>query len=133
MWFSSISIYSYFLIRKMVYLKMKSFSQNSHLWAVPNHVNIIQNQTRIQNSNLQCSMTNPYFTCLVHPKQCIQLTPLTFPPFYYGLYPKNPCEMKVVYNLLSIWLFHYSFYSLNLYVNQWFCTHLWLCNFDLFH
>ncbi len=33
--------------------------------------------TRIQNSNLQCSMINPYPKCLVHPKPCKHPTPLT--------------------------------------------------------
>jgi hypothetical protein len=127
MWFFSISTYSYFLIPKTICVKIKCFSQNSHLWVVLNYINMIQNQIKIQNSNLQCSMTSPYLKCLVHPKQYNQPTPLTLPPFYFGFYPRDPCEMKenemkVVYNLLNIWLFHYSLRNVNLYVNQWFCT-----------
>ncbi len=92
--------------------------------------------TRIQNSNLQCSMISPYHKCHVHPKQCNQPTPLTLTPLYFGFHPRNPSEMtknemKAFCNLLSTCLLHYNMYNLNLHNNQWLCTHFWLCNSDL--
>jgi len=75
--------------------------------------------TRIQNSNLQCSIS-PYPKCHVHPKQCNQPTPLTLPPLYSRFHPQNPYEMtknemKPFCNLLSIYLLHYNLYSINLH------------------
>ncbi len=95
--------------------------------------------TRIQNSNLQCSMISPYPNCLVHLKPCNHFTPLTLPPLYFGFRLRNPWkmkenEMKVFCNLLSICLLHYNLCNLNLFSNQWLCTHMWFYNSDLlFH
>ncbi len=50
------STYNYYLTFKIVCLRMKSFSQNSHLWAIPSHINMIQNKTRIQNSKFKPTM-----------------------------------------------------------------------------
>jgi hypothetical protein len=91
---------------------------------------------KIQNSNLQCSMINPYPKCLVHLKPYNHFTPLTLPLLYFGFCLQNLCEMtenelRAFYNLLSICLFHYNLYSLNLFSNQWFCTQLWLYNSNL--
>ncbi len=128
--------HNYNNIFALQYEHIHNFCQNSHLWAIPNHINMNQNQTRIQNSNLQCSMISPYPKYLIHPKQCNQPIPLRLPPLYFGSHPRNPYEMKenemkIVGNLLSIWLLHYSIYSLNLCRNQWFCTQLWLCSSNL--
>jgi hypothetical protein len=48
------STYSSFLTPKIVCLRTKSFSQNSHLWAVPSHINMIQTKQefKIQTYNV---------------------------------------------------------------------------------
>ncbi len=86
--------------------------------------------TRIQNSNLQCSMINPYHKCIVHPKPCNHPIPLTLPLLYFGFLPQNPYEMtknemKTFCYLLSICFLHNNLCNLDLLNNQWFYTHLY--------
>jgi hypothetical protein len=90
-------------------LTMKSFSLEFPSLGSPKSDNHDSKPTRIQNSNLQCSMISPYSKCLVHPKPCNHFTPLTLPLQYFGFRPWNPCEMtenelKAFCNLLSICL-----------------------------
>ncbi len=72
-------------------------------------------------------------------KPCNHPTPLTLPPLNFGFHPWNSWkmtknEMKIFYNFLNMFLLHYSFCSLDLFSNSWFCNHLWLCSFNLvFH
>jgi hypothetical protein len=105
---------------KIMCLTMKSFSLEFLSLGSPKSDNHVSKPTRIQNSNLQCSMISPYPKCLVHPKPCNHFTPLTLPLQYFGFRPWNPCEMtenelKAFCNLLSICLLQYSLYSLNLF------------------
>ncbi len=81
-------------------------------------------------------MISPYPKCLLHPKPCNHPTPLTLPPLHFGFHPGNSCEMienemKAFRNLLNICLLDYSLFSLDLFNNRWFCTHLWLYNSNL--
>jgi hypothetical protein len=71
-------------------------------------------------------MISPYPNALFI--QSTHPTPLTLPLMYFALRPQilgkmTENEMKIFHVLLSICLLYYNLYSLNLYNNQWFCTH----------
>jgi len=107
---------------KTMCLRMKSFSLDVLFLGNPKSHNHDSKPTRIQNSNLWCSMISPYLKCLVHSKPCNHFTPLTLPLMYFGLSPWNLCEMienelKAFCNLLSICFLHYSFCNLDLFNN----------------
>ncbi len=68
-------------------LRMKSFSPKLPSLGSPKSHNHDSKPTRIQNSNLRCSMISPYPKCLVHPKPCNHVIPLTLPLLYFGFCP----------------------------------------------
>ncbi len=56
---------------------------------------------------------------------------------YFGFCPRNlgkmtKNEVNVFYNVFNIYLLYDNLCNLNLYNNQWFCTHLWLYNFNMY-
>ncbi len=52
------------------------FSKTLTFLTIPSHIIMIKT-TRIQNSNQQSSLINPYPNCLIHPKSHIHFTPST--------------------------------------------------------
>jgi hypothetical protein len=74
------------LIPKTTYLKMNSFSLDlPPLGSLKSHHHDLK-PTWIQESNLQCSMINPYPNYLAHPKPCNHPTFLTLSPLYFGFH-----------------------------------------------
>ncbi len=63
--------YRYIHFPKIVCLRMKSFSEDLPSLGNPKSHHHESKPTKIQNSNLQCSMSSPYSKCLVHPNHVI--------------------------------------------------------------
>ncbi len=67
------STYNYFYFPKIMCLRIQSFPPYLPSLSSPKSHHHDPKPTRIQNSNLQCSLNNPYLKCFVHPNHVIIL------------------------------------------------------------